>query len=266
MSTAPPLPDISETVRARMAQRLQAAPEAFLLTDEYPPSDKDASPRKKKRTMKSGMLRTQDTHVVIRITWPHEVVKSAVSRAPVYEELSLAAFTNGYLGIVAEEKGSAVGEVMLVHLRALLQDVDVYGWRVVRDYHAAWLQLLEQGWATWMDEGERTELRRLMVWSKPSLTSKSNTPPAQTTSMGFQHSFYVNHGRWGKTNYVPHMAKTGDRACFAYNRGSCQSQSAHPADQHVCTYCLRVAQQLCRHPEGRCNWKAAAAKNGDGGV
>ena len=47
---------------------------------------------------------------------------------------------------------------MLRHLRALLQDVDVYGWRVVREYHAAWLQLLEQGRATWKDERERTEL------------------------------------------------------------------------------------------------------------
>ena len=54
---------------------------------------------------------------------------------------------------------------MLRHLRALLQEVDVYRWRVVREYHVAWLQLLEQGQAMWKDEGERTELRRLMVWS-----------------------------------------------------------------------------------------------------
>ena len=47
---------------------------------------------------------------------------------------------------------------MLRQLRDLLQDVDVYRWRVVREYHVAWLQLLEQGRATWKDEGERTEL------------------------------------------------------------------------------------------------------------
>ena len=75
------------------------------------------------------------THVVVRIKWAHEVVRSAQSKAPVYEELSLASFTNKYLGIVAEEKGSLMGEVMLTHLRALLQDMDVYGWKVVRDYH-----------------------------------------------------------------------------------------------------------------------------------
>ena len=118
--------------------------------------------------------------MIVRIKWPHEVVRSAQSKAPVYEELSLAAFTNGYLGLMAEEKGSPVGGVMLTHLRPLLQDVDVYGWWVVREYHAAWLQLLDQGQAMWMDEGERTELRRLMVWSKPSLQSRtSKTPAAQ---------------------------------------------------------------------------------------
>ena len=74
MSTAPLLRNVSEAVRARVAQRLQGAPEAFLLTNEDSPSDEDASHRKRKRTIKSGKLRTQDTHVVLRIKWPHKVV------------------------------------------------------------------------------------------------------------------------------------------------------------------------------------------------
>ena len=74
VSTAPPLPDVSEAVRACVAQCLQGAPESFLLTDEDSPSDEDTSPRKRKRTMKSGKLRIQDTHVVLRKRSPHEVV------------------------------------------------------------------------------------------------------------------------------------------------------------------------------------------------
>ena len=93
-----------------------------------------------------------------------------------YTGMSLASFTNGYLGIVVGEKGPPTGEVMLRHLWALLQDVDVYVWRGVREYHAAWLQLLEQGQATWKDDGVTTELRRLMVWSKPSLSSRFSNP------------------------------------------------------------------------------------------
>ena len=102
----PPLPDVSEAVRTRVAQRLQGAPAPFLLIDEDSPTDEEASPTKRKRhTIKLGTPRTRDTHVVLRIKWPHEMVCSAQSKAPMYEEMSLASFTNEYLGIVAEEKG-----------------------------------------------------------------------------------------------------------------------------------------------------------------
>ena len=30
---------------------------------------------------------------------------------------------------------------MYVHLKDLMEDVEVNGWRVVKEYHAAWLQL-----------------------------------------------------------------------------------------------------------------------------
>ena len=120
----PPLPDVSEAVRSRVAQCMQGVTDAFLLADEDSPSSEETSPGKRKRkTIKSG----KDMHVIVRIKWPHEVVSSVQSKAPVYEELSLAAFTNGYLGLMAEEKGSPMGVVMLTHLRTLLQDVDMYG-------------------------------------------------------------------------------------------------------------------------------------------
>ena len=108
--TPPQLPDVSEAVRTQVAQCLQGAPTPFLLTGEDSPTDKEASPTKRKRcSIKCGKLRTRDTHVVHRIKWPHEMVCSAQSKAPVYEELSLASFTNGYLGIVAEERDPPLG-------------------------------------------------------------------------------------------------------------------------------------------------------------
>ena len=69
---APPLlPDVSEAVRIRMAQRLQGAPDPFLLTDEDSLSNEETClGKRKRRTIKSGKLRTGDTHVVVRIKWP----------------------------------------------------------------------------------------------------------------------------------------------------------------------------------------------------
>ena len=43
------------------------------------------------------------------------------------------------------EEGASIKEYMLSHLQELFEDVEVYRWKVVREYHTAWLQLLEQG-------------------------------------------------------------------------------------------------------------------------
>ena len=52
---------------------------------------------------------------------------------------------------------------MYNHLQELMEVVEVYGWKVVKDYHAAWLQLMEQGRAAWGDNAKKERLRRLMV-------------------------------------------------------------------------------------------------------
>ena len=70
-----------------MTQCLRGGLAPFLLTDKDSTSDGVASPTKRKR----------------------RTIKSL--------EMSLASFTNEYLGILAEEKGSPTGEVMLRHLR-----------------------------------------------------------------------------------------------------------------------------------------------------
>ena len=188
-----------------MAQSLQGAPAPFILMDEDSPTNEEASPTKRRRhTIKLDKLRTRDTHVVLKIKWPYEMVCSAQSKAPIYEEMSLASFTHGYLGIVAEEKGSPTGEVMLRHLWILLQDVDVYGLSVVREYHTACLQLLEQGRAALTDKGESTELRCLMVCSKPSLSSRfSNPPPTPVVSTASRPPLpFTNQGWVGRYNFV----------------------------------------------------------------
>ena len=65
-----------------------------------------------------------------------------------------------------------------MHLQELMGDVEViiYEWRIVNEYHAAWLQLLEQGRAAWGDASKKDKLWRLLVWSKPSLSIKPSAP------------------------------------------------------------------------------------------
>ena len=133
------------------------------MDEEDSVSEDDASPAKRRRhPIKSGRLCTSDSHVLHRVKWPHEMIVCSQGKAPVYEDISLALFSNRYLAVVSEE-GPTIHGHMLVHVREMFENVEMYGWRVVREYHTAWLQLLEPGQAAWSDERKRAQLCRLMV-------------------------------------------------------------------------------------------------------
>ena len=68
-----------------------------------------------------------------------------------------------------------IKEYMLLHLQALMEDVEFYGWRIIWEYHAAWLQLLEQCQATWGDSTKKDKLRQPLVWSKTPQPQASHT-------------------------------------------------------------------------------------------
>ena len=65
--------------------------------------------------MKSDKVRTSYTHVVNRIKWPHAMVTASMGQAPVYKDMSLALFSNGYLTNVAGENSPVIKDTMLTH-------------------------------------------------------------------------------------------------------------------------------------------------------
>ena len=93
--------------------------------------------------------------------------------------MRLALFTNGYLSVLAEES-DIHKTLMLQHLQELVEDSEVYGWSVVRDYHAAWIQQIEQGQAVLGDEHKKIKMRRLLVYMwympAPGAEQPSDTP------------------------------------------------------------------------------------------
>ena len=179
---------MSEEVCTCVSQRLRGAPAPFLLTDEVSRTDKEATPTPKRcRNFKLGKIRTQDTHVVHRVKY---TVFTSQGEASIYEDMSLVLFANAYLAIVSAESAVMKGH-MLVHLQELFEDVEVYQWKSVREYHAAWLQVLEQGWAAWGDEVRRAQLHCLMVWSKLSLSAR--VPPAPPNSVTFTNTRDPRH-------------------------------------------------------------------------
>ena len=49
---------------------------------------------------------------------------------------------------------------MWAHLKDLMHDGQRFRWPIVRNYHAVWLQHIEQGRATWGDEVTRLDICR----------------------------------------------------------------------------------------------------------
>ena len=109
-----------------------------------------------------------------------KLFKPTKSQSPVYSDMSIALFVSGYLVVVAIESTSV--NYMMVYLQEMMEDVELYGWQVVCEFHAAWLQLIEQGRTAWVETSKKEKLRRLLVWSKPSLGSRA--PPRAPPSGG----------------------------------------------------------------------------------
>ena len=85
------------------------------------------------------------------------MVYTAQGQPPIYADMSFALFTNTFMCVAAAES-VVVKDYIYSHLQELMEDVEVYGWKVVKDYHAAWLQFMEQGRAAWCDTAKKEKL------------------------------------------------------------------------------------------------------------
>ena len=72
------------------------------------------------------------------------MVYTTQGQLPIYLDMSITLFVNEYLAVVAIESMS-VTEYMMLPLQEMMEDVELYGWRIVQEFHATWLQLIELG-------------------------------------------------------------------------------------------------------------------------
>ena len=80
--------------------------------------------------LKSGKVRTSDSTVVKTITWPDKLMYTFAEVPTVYEHLSMHLFISGYV-VVLDTFKSGVKEVMLKHLRELMDGASTYRWEQV---------------------------------------------------------------------------------------------------------------------------------------
>ena len=133
----------------------------------------------------------------------------------------------------------------------------------MKEYHAAWVQLLEQGWTAWGDDIKNAQLCRLMVWSKAALSSKVSSNTVMTATPHPASQGVMIRGCYG---YVSVPSKPGDRAYTGFNRFTCPSNASHPTDLHVCAYCLYTVHKFASIQKPSASAKEVIKKSsGEGG-
>ena len=144
---------------------------------------------------------------------------------------------------------------MWAHLRDLMHDGQRFGWPVIRNYHAIWLQHIEQGMATWGDEVTHLDLHRSLVWHRPAPSAEPSSTPVSTSQAP----------SWGprRTDNL-RIAHPGDQACVAFNQGTCTCNAGHPADLHVCSHCVKTARRLWNHSKLTCRSSNNGERGADG--
>ena len=86
-------PDVAVDVRTRVVNHLRAAPALPVHTDENTASEDELEPCiRRKRALKLGKIRTADTLVTKKITWPPEVIYTSQGQPAMYDNIGIALF------------------------------------------------------------------------------------------------------------------------------------------------------------------------------
>ena len=122
------------------------------LTDDGSDEDGTNGPRKRKST-KSGRVKTVDDIVIREVDWPHyHVYRSPGHRAVRYEDLTVPEFVFGFLSQMTSIAGRKTNQKMLTHLRCMMRDAMDFPWANVRNYHGIVLSQMEMDRLTWHDD------------------------------------------------------------------------------------------------------------------
>ena len=98
----------------------------------------------------SGKLRSANTAAIHKVIWPHEDVYTPKGQPSEYEIMSSMAFVTGYMTIL-DLQSDPIRNHMWAHLRDLMHDGECFGWPIVRNCHAVWLQHNYRAWQSHLE-------------------------------------------------------------------------------------------------------------------
>ena len=114
-------------------------------------------------------------------------MKEEVDRkSAIYKELKLPLLILGLLSVPDTVRTGHKG-MMLIHLKELMADAELYSWEPIQSYHTVWLQYLENGRAAWSGYKLKMEFRRSLVWHSGASRTKIKLQPRNSQGKNSAH-------------------------------------------------------------------------------
>ena len=237
-SVARPLASRHSNRKVAAARTAKAARVAPVVMEDSSDDDDEELPttyKGKRPRNVSGLLRTAATvKPKFLVQWPHE--KSLYKQGatpPSYQDLSLDQFVRGF--IVTSLKAPQDELVhRLRYLADLMADCRVRSWEKVRDFHAVWMQELEQGEASWDTSRELLGVIKLRHLYLHAESMKGADPEADSKTT--------------KPSSKDPMAP-----CKDFNsEAGCKYSISHDRQKHCCSYCAQNRDRFFPHSRVDC--------------
>ena len=208
---------------------------------------------------KSGEHRKASDCAPIPIKWPQELLDRPRGSETSYNELSLAEFMSGNLGLMDLGLSSSSSIESLRHqiqyYRSLCDDVVDYGWPLVREAHKLVLVALEQGQLNPTDIDGLLQKRKIAL-DRGFRHNKSNEVQQSSTQATTLPSTSSANKPSSSDKTAPGVLL---RVCKHFNDGRCNFQKEHQKGAylwtHICGFCWHRLKQKRAHPECECETK-----------
>ena len=184
---------------------------------------------KKKSKKRSGMAKKSSDKVKFPQVWPHSVLQfEFVSDNVSFLKLDMKIFVAGELEILTSKLSRAEYKGRMSLLKKIVYFSNIYEWKCLLQFYAAWLRRIEMGLNSWSDDPTQIETAMLAGHAAKKSSDK---------------------------NYL----SKSDQVwwCSLYNQDKCSFKHAHQKTvkghprwvKHICATCWREDNKPLPHPE-----------------
>ncbi|CAG2202646.1 unnamed protein product [Mytilus edulis] len=195
--------------------------------------------KRRKRKIKSGIQSKSSDKVNNQLLWPHSALQyEYVNESTSFKNLDIKLFTAGELEIITSQGISETEKSGILNLlKKITYYSNIYAWKGLLAFYAAWLRKIELGQKSWKDDSTCIEVPVL----SPYILSKSESSSGSKT---FKSDFT-------KKEEIIWF-------CTLYNRNRCISKSTphqinfkgqYKTVLHICAICWKKDNKKFNHPE-----------------